>query len=64
MIDPMDSDGPMFVPNPRVVKDPLERELAIWVQEARSRLWSLEEQIELLKKWNASWDEVIETNEP
>jgi hypothetical protein len=51
---------PAFIPS-LDIKDPMESDLADWVMKARSRRsWSLEDQIELLKKWNALWDKAIE----
>jgi hypothetical protein len=56
----MENNPAAFIPSLDIT-DPVERELAFWVMDARSRRhWSLAQQIVLLEKWNASWDKAIE----
>ncbi len=56
----MNNNPPAFIPDLNTT-DPLERELAFWVSEARARRrLSLAQQISLLEKWNALWDKAIE----
>jgi hypothetical protein len=54
---------PAFIPS-LDLKDDDEWRLADWVLQVRTkRLWSLDKQIEMLRKWNAHLDRAVAKDE-